>query len=173
MANLYLLRHAKSDWGNARLSDHDRPLNDRGRKDAARMGRSLAKLGISPEVVICSTATRARETLDLVMEAGGFDWQVQYEPALYMAGVSNILGVVKSDAGESRSALLVGHNPGFHSVAMDLIRSGEPELVHALDYKYPTGTFADIEFEDATLGTIEPSTGYLRQFLRPKDQTKA
>jgi phosphohistidine phosphatase len=173
MANLYLLRHAKSDWGNVKLLDHDRPLNDRGRKDAARMGRSLAKLGVAPEIVICSTAVRARETLERVMEAGGFDWPVQYEPALYMAGVANILGVVHSDAGEHKSALLVGHNPGFHSVAMEMIRSGEPELVHALDYKYPTGTFADIEFADATLGTVERSTGVLRQFLKPKDQTNA
>jgi phosphohistidine phosphatase len=173
MANLYLLRHAKSDWGNVKLSDHDRPLNDRGRKDAARMGRSLARLGISPEIVICSTAVRARETLERVMDAGGLDWAVQYEPALYMAGVSTILGVVRSDAGACKSALLVGHNPGFHSVAMEMIRSGEPELVHALDYKYPTGTFADIAFDDATLGTVERSTGVLRQFLRPKDQTNA
>ncbi|WP_020400121.1 SixA phosphatase family protein [Kordiimonas gwangyangensis] len=173
MANLYLLRHAKSDWGDPKLSDHDRVLSERGIKDAGRMGRALARQSLAPEIVICSTATRARQTLELVMDAGGFDWQVQYEPSLYMASVSNILSVIKSDAGECASALLVGHNPGFHSVALDLIRTGAPELVHALDYKYPTGTFAEITFDEARLGDVEPSTGALKQFLKPKDQTKA
>lgn len=171
MANLYLLRHAKSDWADPRLSDHDRPLNDRGRKNAARMGRRFASLGVAPEVVICSTAVRARETLERVMDAGGFDWQVHYEPALYMAGVPNILSAIRSEAAAARSALLVGHNPGFHAAAIELIKTGEPALVHALDYKYPTGTFADIEFADETLGTIEVSTGVLKQFLTPRSQT--
>ena len=173
MANLYLLRHAKSDWGNAKRSDHDRPLNERGRKNAARMGRTFARLGLMPELVLCSTAVRARETLQRAMDAGGLDWRVQYEPGLYMAGLATILSVVKSEAGACKSALLVGHNPGFHAAAIEFIRTGEPELVHALDYKYPTGTFTDIEFEDATLDSIEYSTGTLRQFIRPKDQTKA
>ncbi|WP_417451991.1 SixA phosphatase family protein [Kordiimonas sp.] len=173
MANLYLLRHAKSDWANIGLSDHDRPLNDRGVKDAARMGRAFARLGVAPDLVICSTAMRARETLERVMAAGGFDWPVQYEPALYMAGMQNIVDIVRRDAGGCKRALLVGHNPGFHNTAIELIRTGDPDLIHALDYKYPTGTFTDIEFDEPRLANIELSTGTLKQFLKPKDQTNA
>ena len=173
MANLYLLRHAKSDWTSGQVTDHDRPLNERGRKSAARMGRLFAKLGMAPERVICSTAMRARETLDVAMEAGGLDWPVQYGPALYMAATQTILGVVRSDAGDCESALLVGHNPGFHSTAMELIKTGAPELVHALDYKYPTGTLCEIEFDDKYLADITPSSGTLKRFVRPSDQTNA
>ncbi|WP_417465952.1 SixA phosphatase family protein [Kordiimonas sp.] len=173
MANLYLLRHAKSDWEDMSLSDHDRPLSPRGEKAAANMGRTLARQGLAPEIVLCSTALRARATLDLVMEAGDFSWPVQFEPALYGASVQAILSIIRADAGSFSRALLVGHNPGFHYVAKHLVYTGESELLTALDYKYPTGTFADIEFPDARLNDISPSAGVLKQFLRPRDQTNA
>lgn len=173
MANLYLLRHAKSDWEDMTVSDHDRPLSPRGVKAAAKMGRALARQGTAPEIVLCSTALRARETLELVMQAGDLAWPVQFEPALYGASVQAILSIVRADAGAFHRALLVGHNPGFHYVARHLVYTGDSELLTALDYKYPTGAFADIELPDATLADITPSTGILKQFLRPRDQTNA
>ena len=173
MANLYLLRHAKSDWENMSLSDHDRPLSPRGEKAAANMGRALARQSLAPEIVLCSTALRARSTLDLVMDAGEFAWPVQYEPALYGASVQGILNIVRTDAGTLKRVLLVGHNPGFHYVARHLVYTGDSELLTALDFKYPTGTFADIEIPDARLADISGSTGILKQFLRPRDQTNA
>ena len=167
MANLYLLRHAKSDWTDLRLSDHDRPLNERGRKAATQMGRRLASDGVMPDLVICSTARRAQETLGRVIEGGALEWRVQYEPALYGAGTTTILDIVGADAGGCASVLLVGHNPGFHDIAMMLAQEGETGLLAALRHKYPTGTFADIEFASHTLAESLPGPGKLVRFIAP------
>lgn len=168
MVQLYLLRHAKSDWG-AGLPDHDRPLNGRGRKAAAAIGREMAARGIAPDLVICSTAKRARETLERTVKAGDLEVEVQYEPALYLAGVDTILRTVRRDAGNCQSVLLVGHNPGFHGTALELASSGPDAEMHTLQMKYPTGALCAVSFDGDTIADIDFSEGKLDFFLRPRD----
>lgn len=137
MAELLLLRHAKSDWGTG-LADHDRPLNDRGRKAAAAMGHYMQGEGLLPDLVICSTAVRARQTLACVTEAGQLQVAVQYEPALYGASASAILEVVRRDGGAAERLLLVGHNPGFQDVAIQFSEHARSEDARSIQTKYPT-----------------------------------
>lgn len=113
MATLYVLRHAKSDWG-AGASDHQRPLNQRGERSAMAVGRWLAAAGEVPDVVATSTATRAATTAALAAEAG--DWQapVEEEDRLYLADPSTLFDVARVTAREHRAerVMVVAHEPG-------------------------------------------------------------
>jgi len=169
MAQLFLLRHAKSDWRDISVADHDRPLNERGHRAATMMGLFAKVRKIKPALVLCSTATRARMTLDAVMTAGGLDWPVQFEPSLYGASASEILRTVHHEAGEQPSVLLVGHNPGFHEAALLLTQEGAPDDLANLRTKYPTCSLCEIKFAGPDLSNIGPSTGELVQFVRPRD----
>jgi phosphohistidine phosphatase len=145
---LYLLRHAKSSWDEPRLVDHDRPLAPRGRRAAKAMGRYLRRHEIEPDVILCSSATRARQTLERL---GLPDARI--EPGLYGADAATLRGFIP----ETGSAMLIGHNPGVQDLALSLARSG-PRLAE-LAAKFPTGALA----------TIELDTGELIDFVRPRD----
>jgi len=168
MARLYLLRHAKSDWG-AGLPDHDRPLNDRGRQAAAQMGRWLSKDENLPKLVICSTAQRTRETLETLSEAGNLSFDVLYEPSLYGAGTETIRRIIKADAGQHQAVLLVGHNPGFQDMAIRSAKTGDSSTVRQLRIKYPTCALSIFEFEAPTLEQADLDRGNLLKFIRPRD----
>jgi phosphohistidine phosphatase len=147
---LYLLRHAKSSWEFLDLPDHDRPLAPRGKRAAKAMARHLRKQGIVPELVLCSTATRARETLERVGLEGVL------EPGLYGASAATLLG--RLDDVDAESVMLVGHNPGLHDLALRLLRNPPAEL----EAKFPTGALVAMELGDD--GTAE-----LLEFTRPRD----
>ncbi|NVJ70636.1 MAG: histidine phosphatase family protein [Alphaproteobacteria bacterium] len=168
MAHLYLLRHAKSDWGTG-LEDHDRPLNGRGRAAASLMGQYLTSTRTVPGLVLCSTAVRTKQTLALVLEAAGINPEVRFIPALYGADVATILAVVGQEASGHATILIVGHNPGFHEAALVLGGAGDAQTLREIQWKYPTCTFCDIRFETEDLSAIEPGTGTVERFVRPKD----
>ncbi len=108
MKVLHLLRHAKSDWSDACRSDHDRPLNERGRRARRDVARLVASWPI--DLVVCSTARRARATAKPVVAA--LECPVEFEDALYMAGAADdVLSVVTSLPGDAEAVMLVGHNP--------------------------------------------------------------
>jgi phosphohistidine phosphatase len=111
---LLLMRHAKSSWDDPDLEDHDRPLNKRGKRDAPRMGRLLLDQGLGPDLIVTSSAIRARRTGELVAETCG-DPPLQIEPDLYHAGPEEILEVIAALAGPRR-LLVVGHNPGLEEL---------------------------------------------------------
>jgi phosphohistidine phosphatase len=119
---LVLLRHAKSDWPD--VADHERPLAKRGRRDAPRAGRWLARSGYVPDAVVCSTARRARETWELaaaaLAQAGGGAPPVRYEPRVYDATVLGLLMLVREFPEDERTVLIVGHNPGLAELAVGL-----------------------------------------------------
>ncbi len=121
MKTLYLLRHAKSSWSFDDLSDHDRPLNGRGRDDAPHMGQALHKRGILPDIVLASSAVRALSTAVLVTREMGYPHdKIRVEPAIYQADVPTLLGIVHSLPAGAESAMLVGHNPTFTDLANEL-----------------------------------------------------
>lgn len=117
---LVLVRHAKSDWGDPFLDDHDRPLNDRGRRDAPRMARRLAETGFRPDALLSSTAVRARATAEAFAEELGA--AVTLDPELYGAPARALLAAAAATG--VRSVLVVAHDPGMSVLAAQLSGDG-------------------------------------------------
>ncbi|WP_448811418.1 SixA phosphatase family protein [Agromyces bauzanensis] len=112
MRTLMLVRHAKSEWGHPELTDHERPLNDRGLRDAPKMGRRLAEQGVMPDVILSSTAVRALTTAQLLAEALGYTAdRIVADERLYATSASGILGVIAELDSSVQTAMVVGHNP--------------------------------------------------------------
>jgi phosphohistidine phosphatase len=122
---IVLLRHAKSDHPEG-MTDWDRPLAERGRRDAPAAGRWLAARGIAPDLCVCSPAARTRETWKLAAHELPHRPATVYEERVYDASHSTLLAVLRETPADVRTLLLVGHNPGMHSLATDLAGGGAP-----------------------------------------------
>jgi len=161
MKTLLILRHAKSSWTDSSLDDHDRPLNERGRRDAPRMGRLLANEELLPDLVLSSTARRARETVELVVEACAHAGRVIFTDDLYLAEPSTWIDGLGQIDDKVTSALIVGHNPGLESLIG--ILTGNDETM-------PTAALADIELPIDTWSQLSAGiAGRLRSIWRPRD----
>jgi phosphohistidine phosphatase len=145
MRTLYVLRHAKSSWGDPSLPDHERPLAPRGREACAALRRHCDEAGIRPQLVLCSTARRAGETLHELAPVLG-DPDVLVEEGLYHASREDLLA--RLQLVEQDSALLVGHNPGLQDLVLLLAAPGA--LRDRVAEKLPTGALVTLEVE--TLG---------------------
>lgn len=121
MKTLYLLRHAKSSWAFDHLSDHDRPLNDRGRHDAPLMGHKLAEHSVLPDLIVTSPAVRTLTTATLVAKELGYD-PVKIIPndRLFHAGMRVLLQVIQETPGHVEKLMLVGHNYALTELANHL-----------------------------------------------------
>ncbi len=135
MKIILILRHAKSSWKNTGSSDHARPLNKRGKLAAPRMGQLIYEEGIVPDVILSSTARRARDTADLVAEASGFEGEVAYLEDFYHAWPSDHIDALRNLSDDIASAMVVGHNPGMELLLEQL--TGESE-------RFPTAALAVI-----------------------------
>ena len=124
MLILSLLRHAKSSWKDPTIADHDRPLNTRGTAEAPVMGKAMAEHGLDPDLVLCSTARRTRDTLQLVLPELKTEPKIVYEDGLYHGTAQEMLDLLHEVAPSANQVLLVGHNPELQSFALDLIGSG-------------------------------------------------
>jgi phosphohistidine phosphatase len=132
MKTLLLLRHAKSSWKDADLDDHDRPLNKRGKRDAPRMGQLLAEEKLLPELIVCSTARRARKTAEHVIHASGYRGETRMTADLYDATGSQLRQFVESLPDAASRVLLIGHNPGLEELLEGLIGQYVPLSTAAL-----------------------------------------
>jgi phosphohistidine phosphatase len=141
MRTLYLLRHAKSSWDDPALPDRERPLAPRGRQDAKRIGKHLSRLGSTPALVLCSSAVRTQETLDLIRPALA-EVPIQIEEQLYGASSETLLERIRSVPDEVGSLLLIGHNPGVQDLALVLASSGAE--LERLQAKFPTAALATL-----------------------------
>src|SRR4051794_14828002 len=167
MRTLHLLRHAKSSWGEPSLADHDRPLAPRGQEAAAAMHAHLARIGFEVDLVLVSSARRAQQTWELVAP-GLVARAVRTEPRIYDASQEDLLRLVRRLDDTVRSVLLVGHDPGFHQLAISLAGAGDEDALTALHSKYPTGALASFTF-DVDWSAIGPRAGRLVSFVRPRD----
>lgn len=161
MKTLLILRHAKSSWSNPGLADHDRPLNKRGKKDAPRMGELLRHEDLVPELIISSSARRARSTAELVAEHSGCEGPLWLERDLYAAGAEAYLGVLVAIPDEYRRVMVVGHNPDLEELLEALI--GEYE-------RLPTAALAQVSLPiDSWRDLDEETEAELVNLWRPKE----
>lgn len=168
MVTLFLLRHAKSAWDDPALDDHDRPLNKRGRAAAAAMGAWMEGQGIKPDLVLCSTARRARQTLERVLPHLGAP-RVDHETSLYLASSSRLIARLRRVERGVDAVLLVGHEPGIGQAAVALSGSGSaPDDVALMRAKFSTGALAWITFETQEWSGIGCGNGQLKKFIYPK-----
>jgi phosphohistidine phosphatase len=162
---LFLLRHAKSSWDDAELIDHDRPLAPRGRRAMRLIAEHLAREGVTPALVLCSSARRARETLERIAPALGDALPVQIERELYAASDGRLLERLRRVEDGVESVMLIGHNPGVEQLALSLAGGGQDLAV--LSGKYPTGALATLEFS-GRWGNLRPGSADLTDFITPK-----
>jgi len=163
---LLIMRHAKSDWGDASLRDFDRPLNKRGLASAPKMGRWLHEQGLVPDAVISSPAERARQTASRTCaELGIAVAQIKWDKRIYDAVLSDLLDVLADSPAPATRVLLVGHNPGLEHLLMHLCstlpRSPDGKLL-------PTATIAHVRLPDDWT-TLDPVCGELLMLQRPRD----
>ncbi|MGH3139224.1 MAG: SixA phosphatase family protein [Gaiellales bacterium] len=166
MRTVYLLRHAKSSWDDAGLADHDRPLAPRGIRAATRMEEHLRDEDVRPDLVLCSSAVRARQTLDHVRPALG-DALVKIEPTIYEASADAILELLRGLAEPIRSVMVVGHNPGLQDLAVALAAGGS--RLDELTEKYPTGALATLVFESDSWASVAAHQAELSGYAVPRE----
>jgi phosphohistidine phosphatase len=116
MKTLLLLRHAKSSWKDTELDDHDRPLNERGKRDAPRIGQLLKDENLLPDLIVVSTARRARKTAEHVIHHSGYRGESRFTGELYNARRDQLLALVAALPEGAGRVLLIGHNPGFEEL---------------------------------------------------------
>jgi phosphohistidine phosphatase len=141
---LYLLRHAKSSWDVPALDDHDRPLAARGVKAARAVASEIGRRRISVDLVLCSSAARARQTLESVVPALAHAPDIRIGSELYVAGAGDLLGRLRGLDEETRAVLIVGHNPALEELTELLAGDGEPHALDQLRRKFPTGALATL-----------------------------
>jgi phosphohistidine phosphatase len=166
---LLLLRHAKSSWDDPARDDHDRPLSARGRRDAEAIASYIRRHKLRPDLVLCSTARRARETLDIVHPALGEAAELRYLRGLYLRGSEGILAVLRNAAGTAAEVMVVGHNPDMQALALSLAAPGEGGALAKAQAKFPTAALAVLELHDVAWKDLGPGSCRLAQFVRPKD----
>lgn len=161
MKTLLILRHAKSDWNNSRLSDYERPLNARGQEDAPNMGKLLRSEELVPGLIITSSAERARTTAELVADACGYENDIVYTRHLYHAAPDAYLEALRELGQEHERVMVVGHNPGIEYLVALL--TGEHEVM-------PTAALAQVALPIEQWADLDDEVmGKLVNVWRPKE----
>ncbi len=159
MRRLLVMRHAKSEWGDATVADHDRPLAPRGVQAARRTGRFLARSGLVPELVVSSTAVRARRTAELAAAAGDWECPLTLEAALYEADPEGVLAVVARLDRSLVRVMVVGHEPTLSATIA--------RLTGAV-VRFPTAAVACVSIDRDTWRTPAEGVAELRWLVVPK-----
>jgi phosphohistidine phosphatase len=164
MKTLLLLRHAKSSWDAPAPRDFDRPLAPRGERDAPKIGKALRESGVAVELVVSSPAARARQTAELVTAAAKLKAPLHFDDAIYEAGVSALLGVVRGLPEDVDTAMLVGHNPGFEDLLGTLVGDADG----AARVRVPTAMLACVELESPRWRDVTAGAGTLVWMVVPR-----
>ncbi len=166
MSRLFLLRHAKAGWAEPGMRDFDRPLDATGEEDARTTGIAMRDGGYLPELVICSGARRARETLEGITK-NLTTGRIIYTDGLYNTDAAGYVDIIR-EAPAVGSILMVGHNPMMEDVAFALSGDGDEGARHAMVAGFPTSALAVIRFP-GTFAEAAPGKGYLETFLTHAD----
>lgn len=161
MKTLLLLRHAKSSWDDPSMEDHERPLNPRGLRSAPLMGRILRRKKLIPELILSSTAVRARVTAELTAKTGGYQGQIELTKQLYAASPEECAAVVRAVPDQFQTVMLVGHNPGLE----EFLETLTGKRTH-----FPTAALARITLPLTHWKDLQPGIkGTLVDLWRPKE----
>ena len=173
MKVVYLFRHAKSDWAEAGLKDHERPLSERGKKAAPQIAAYIKSKKYRPDLILCSTARRTVETYDALKEVLGDSVSVRFEDSIYLAEPRHLMDRLRWLDDDVNSVMIIGHNPGMAQLALQLAQSpkdGEEEKSHKrMREKFSTGALAVIKIPTKTWADLKEGHGRLADFVRPKD----
>ncbi len=167
MRRLLLLRHSKTERPEPGQRDRDRTLMPRGRADAPLIGTYMARHRLIPDLVLVSPAKRTLETWELLEAALGKTPQVVKEERIYNARTETLADLVR-DTADAGVLLMVGHNPGFHDLANELIGSGDTEARETLNEKLPTSGLVVIDFAFDDWSELHDSSGRLDRFVTPR-----
>jgi phosphohistidine phosphatase len=161
MKTLLILRHAKTQ-SDAPAGDHARELTERGHRNAGAMGAYIQTLIGTPDAIITSDATRARQTAEIVASAVDFAAPLTMEPQIYAADLDTLLAAVRRVPDEVQTAIIVGHNPSFEELAASL--AGKPEQ----GVRLPTAGLALVEFDVDRWNSVRAGGGRLREVATPR-----
>jgi len=178
MKTLGLLRHAKSDWGDARARDFDRPLSERGRRGAPLIGRHIEDFcrerALRWDRIVASPAVRAAETIELAAQGAGYGHgrklTVNWDRRIYLASSASLLDVLRDADDDLAAMLMVGHNPGLEDLIFDLVPDdGSSPLRDVVEAKFPTAAFALLELDVESWADVEEGCARLVHLMRPRD----
>ncbi|RHW18742.1 histidine phosphatase family protein [Sphingomonas gilva] len=170
MKTLTLLRHAKSSWDDSVARDFDRPLNAKGQRAAATMGRHMKSLGLAFDHVVASPARRVTETIDHVVAGYGETLAPDWDRRIYLASAATLLDIVRDLPDTHDRVLVVGHNPGLEDLVLLLVpdRTGDA-LRDGIEEKYPTASLAELTLETDRWADFAADAATLSRFVRPRD----
>jgi phosphohistidine phosphatase len=161
MKTLLLLRHAKSSWKQPELNDHDRPLNKRGRREAPKVGKFLKESDLLPELILSSTARRARDTAQAVADESGYDGEIDQLPDLYLSDTACYMDVLQRLPDEVNRVLVVGHNPDLDELLI---------LLTDVNQHMSTAALAQIDLPITCWAELNEATnGRLQKLWSPKE----
>jgi len=164
---LWLLRHAKSSWDDPEMEDVDRPLAARGARAADRMRDYLDAEAIRPELVLCSSALRTRETLGRILPGLGPELTVRIEPSVYTFDADHLLELLRELPADVGSVMLIGHNPAMQELASDLASDGE--RLDELRAGFPTAALAELDVRVGSWDKLMPGSARLERFVVPRE----
>ncbi len=161
LSRLLLMRHAKSSWSDGELSDHERPLNERGQRAATAVGAALTARGLAPDIIWSSDAKRTRETAMLLIRAIPGAQTVNYSSEFYHASVETVLRVCGQEIEPTGALMLLGHNPGW---------GGLHEYFTGRSHEYPTGACTVLtRKKNGTSDWLDPAAWKLKALILPRD----
>ena len=170
MKTLALLRHAKSDWSDARARDFDRPLNARGVRGAQAMGEYIKSTCLRFDRIIASPAVRVAETIEEACKAWGHTFPVEWDRRIYLASSATLIDLLRELSGDPENVLMIGHNPGLEDLIFDLVPDdGTSPLREEVEVKFPTATFAVMELAIERWADLDERCGKLIAMKRPRD----
>ncbi len=170
MKTLGLFRHAKSDWHDAVARDFDRPLNARGRRGAAVMGRHIFDHGIAWQRVLASPAVRAAQTIELAAAEFQLTIPLEWDRRIYLASSATLADVLREQSDEIDRVLMVGHNPSLEDLIFDLVPDdGSSPLRASVEEKFPTATYAVMELAIDRWEDLDDGCATLVHLMRPRD----
>ena len=182
MKTLGLFRHAKSDWDNPRARDFDRPLNGRGRKGAAIMGRHIREWclerGLRWDLILASPAVRNSETLEITAintpGEGRLRYVINWDRRIYLASSCTLIDILREQGNQVKTVLMSGHNPGLEDLIFDLVPdNGSSPLRDVVEEKFPTASFAVLELDVECWTDLRNDCASLIHLTRPRDLNPA
>ncbi len=168
MKRLLVMRHAKSSWQRPGLEDCERPLNERGRETARRMGRHFRERKITIDLAIYSTAERSRETLDLLLDDYRRPVLTEGRKELYLSTGALMLDVIGGAPATAGTVLVVAHFPGVQEAALTLLGAKRGGFADQIRKKFPTGAVADFHFHIHDWSQVNGAQGHLNDYILPR-----